>query len=138
MSGADRELVLRLGKFLVVGSTGVVINNALLYTLYQSLRLPLILASILAVALSIINNFVWNDHWTFHGPHSLACSPLRRFIRFGLVSFVGLVLTTSTLWALVTYLQLHFLVANLIAIAAGTASNFLLNSRWTYGQSSIP
>jgi putative flippase GtrA len=34
MSGADRELASRLGKFLVVGSTGVVVNNAALYAFY--------------------------------------------------------------------------------------------------------
>jgi putative flippase GtrA len=35
MSAADREFVQRLGKFLVVGASGVVVNNAALFTLYQ-------------------------------------------------------------------------------------------------------
>jgi putative flippase GtrA len=35
MSAVDRVLAARLGKFLVVGGTGVVLNNAALYVLYQ-------------------------------------------------------------------------------------------------------
>ena len=85
MSGADRdplrmpggslrepqERASRLGKFLVVGGTGVVLNNAALYAFYQMLRLPLVVASALAVTLAIGNNFVLNDRWTFgHGRHA--------------------------------------------------------------------
>ena len=134
MSGADREFVRRLGKFLVVGASGMAVNNAALFTLYQLLRVPLLGASALAVALSIVNNFIWNDRWTFAQRHTTAAAAMHRFARFGLASLGGLVLTTLTLWLLVNNVGLHYLVANLIAIGAGTASNFLLNSKWTYGR----
>src|SRR4029453_14618946 len=101
MSGADRELVLRLGKFIVVGGTGFVVNNAILFTLYQLLRFPLVIASIAAVIVAIFNNFVWNDRWTFAEPRGAASSAARRLARFGLVSLGALVVTSITLWALV-------------------------------------
>jgi dolichol-phosphate mannosyltransferase len=126
-----------MGKFLVVGASGVVVNNAALFTLYQVLRWPLVVASVVAVGLAILNNFVWNDRWTFaqhHRPVSLAT---RRFIRFGLASGAGLLLTTVTLWLLVNALGLHSLVANLIAAGAGAASNYLVNARWTYRSSGL-
>ena len=132
MTGADQEFVRRLGKFLVVGASGVVVNNAALFTLYQVLRLPLIGASTTAVALSIVNNFIWNDRWTFEQRKGAFSSALRRFARFGMASFGGLVLTTLMLWLLVNHLGVHYLVANLIASGAGTASNYLINSRWTF------
>src|ERR1700704_2250002 len=99
MSGADRELVSRLSKFLVVGGTGVVVNNAALFALYQLLGLPLVVASVLAVTLAIGNNFVLNDRWTFNQARHAAS--LHRFVRFGVVSLGGLAVTTVTLWALV-------------------------------------
>lgn len=135
MSRADRELIRRLGKFLVVGASGLLVNDAALFTLYQLLRLPLIAASAVAVILSIGNNFIWNDRWTFEQPPSAFSSAIRRFARFVVASFGGLVLTTLTLALLVNALGLHFLVANLVAVGAGSAPNFLLNSRWTYGKS---
>ena len=134
MSVAHRELTQRLGKFLVVGASGVVVNNAALFTFYQLLRLPLVLASCAAVALAVVNNFVWNDRWTFeqqYGPVSLA---IRRFARFGVASLGGLLLTTAMLWVLVNELGLHYLVANLIAAGAAAVSNYLVNARWTYGR----
>ena len=133
MSGADRELASRLGKFLVVGGTGFVINSAALYTFYQLLRVPLVPASALAVVLAIANNFVLNDRWTFNGRRDAALA--RAFIRFGLVSLGGLAITAFTLWALVTYLNLHYLVANLIGIGLSTGSNFAANSTWTWSRS---
>lgn len=133
MSGADRELASRLGKFLVVGSTGLVINNAALHAFYQMLRLPLVLASMLAVALAIGNNFALNELWTFNQGHHAAW--LWRFARFGVVSLVGLALTTLTLWVLVTFLGIHYLVANLAGIGVATGSNFVANMRWTWSRS---
>ena len=134
MSTADREFVLRLGKFLVVGASGVVVNNAALFTLYQLLRFPLVAASIMAVLLSIGNNFLWNDRWTFEQRHDVFSSAIRRFGRFGVASLGGLVLTTLTLWLLVNELGLQYLVANVFAVGAGTASNFVINSTWTYAK----
>jgi len=133
MSGADRELASRLGKFLVVGGTGVVLNNAALYTFYQMLRLPLVVASALAVTLAIGNNYVLNDRWTFkHGRHA---APLERFVRFSLVSLSGVTITSLILWALVTFLGVHYLLANVVGIAFGTASNFVANLNWTWSGS---
>ena len=134
MTGADREFVRRLGKFLVVGVSGALVNNLTLFTFYQLLRIPLVLASSVAVLVSIANNFVWNDRWTFKQRHGVVSSAMRRFARFGAASLGGLVLTTGTLWLLVNEVGLNYLVANLLAIGAGTASNFVINSRWTYGK----
>jgi putative flippase GtrA len=58
---------------------------------------------------------------------------MRRFVRFGVASFGGLVLTTVMLWLLVNDLGFHYLVANLIAAGAGAGTNYLVNTRWTYG-----
>jgi dolichol-phosphate mannosyltransferase len=133
MSATDRELASRLGKFLVVGGTGLVVNNAALYALYQVFRLPLVPASALAVTLAIGNNFVLNDCWTFHQTDHAAWQ--RRFVRFGVVSLGGLILTTVTLWVLVTYLDVHYLLANLVGTGLGTTSNFAANLKWTWSRS---
>jgi dolichol-phosphate mannosyltransferase len=126
-----QALASRLGKFLVVGGTGVVLNNVALYAFYQLLRLPLVVASALAVTLAIANNYLLNDRWTF----SRKAGSLRRFVRFTLVSLVGLTITTATLWALVTLLGVHYLVANVVGIALGTGSNFFGNLNWTWSGS---
>ena len=119
----------RLGRFLVVGGTGVLVNSLALLVLFQWTHLALVLASVLAAELAIVNNFYWNDRWTFKRTQL----SLRRFARFNLVSLAGLVITTGTLWILVRHLGVYYLTANLLGIALATAWNFVANSLWTWG-----
>jgi len=125
----ERARLTRLGRFLVVGGTGVLVNSLALLVLFQWAHLALVLASALAAELAIVNNFWWNDRWTFKRTQL----SLRRFARFNLVSLAGLVITTGTLWVLVRQLGVYYLTANLLGIALATAWNFVANSLWTWG-----
>ena len=125
----ERARLTRLGRFLLVGGTGVLVNSLALLILFQWAHLLLIVASALSAELGIINNFYWNDRWTFKRTQL----SLRRFARFNLVSLAGLVITTGTLWVLVRHLGVYYLAANLLGIALATAWNFAANSVWTWG-----
>lgn len=124
-SGGSVKLI----KFLLVGGLGVMINSLALIGLHQLLRFPLVVASLAAVELAIVSNFVWNDRWTF-GRKKLS---LQRFFQFNLVSCGGLVITTGTLWALVTHLATPYLLANLLGIGLATCWNFGMSLLWTWG-----
>ena len=124
-----RPLLIKLSKFMLVGGTGVLVNNLALLILVQGVHLPLLVASVLASELAIINNFYWNDRWTFKSTRI----SLSRFARFNLVSLSGLLITSGTLWVLVTHLGLYYLVANLLGISLAMVWNFVANSRWTWG-----
>ena len=119
----------KLIKFLFVGGLGVIINSLALVVLHQLLRFPLVIASLAAVELAIVNNFIWNDRWTF-GRKKLS---LQRFFQFNLVSCGGLVITTGTLWVLVTHLAAPYLLANLLGIGLATGWNFGMSLLWTWG-----
>ena len=119
----------RFGKFLVVGGTGVGVNSAALFLLYQMLSLPLVLASVLATELSIASNFFWNDRWTF-GRHWPTWG---RFFKFNLVALGGLIIATTTLWGLVTLVRMPYLFANLLGVLLATSWNFVVNVFWTWG-----
>src|SRR5438105_6662849 len=109
----ERARLTRLGRFLVVGGTGVLVNSLALLILFQWAHLALVLASALAAELAIVNNFYWNDRWTFRLPlpadNKRTQLSLGRFTRFNLVSLAGLVITTGTLWILVRQLGLYYL-----------------------------
>jgi dolichol-phosphate mannosyltransferase len=125
----ERARLTRLGRFLVVGGTGVLVNSLALLVLFQWAHLALVLASALAAELAIVNNFWWNDRWTFKRTQL----SWQRFARFNLVSLAGLIITTGTLWVLVRQLGVYYLTANLLGIAVATAWNFVANSLWTWG-----
>ena len=118
----------RIIKFAVVGATGVLINTAALYLGHDVAHLPLVVASVIAVEMAILNNFVLNNAWTF-GQRNFA---LERLFQFHLVSLGGLVITVVVLTGLVQLFGLYYLIANLVAIGFATAWNFVANSLWTW------
>jgi dolichol-phosphate mannosyltransferase len=117
-----------LVRFALVGVSGVLVNNALLYALHGVLGWPLVFASALAVEGAIVNNFIWNDRWTFVHREKTSL----RFLRFNAVSLGGLLINTLTLVMIVALADIHYLVANLIAIGTAMAWNFAANARWTW------
>ena len=119
---------MKLMKFLVVGGLGTLVNTGVLIVLYHHLHVALITASALATELAICHNFVVNDFWTF-GQRGLS---IGRFARFNVVSLGGQGVTVATLWTLVRYTNLHYVVANLIGIGLAVIWNFTLNVHWTW------
>lgn len=115
-------------RFLIVGCSGVLVNSATLFMLYQVLRLPLILSSALSVEVAIASNFIGNDLWTFRRTGR----SLSRFVKFNLVSLGGLVVTTGTAWLLVQHGGMHYLLANLTGIGLAAMCNFVANLKWTW------
>jgi len=107
----------------------MLVNSIMLMLLFQWAHLPLVIASALSTEVAIINNFCWNDRWTFGRTHF----SLSRFARFNLVSLAGLIITTGTLWFLVRHLGVYYLKANMLSIALAMSWNFVANLLWTWG-----
>jgi dolichol-phosphate mannosyltransferase len=120
-------------KFLMVGGAGVLVNSIALLVLHDLAHLPLILASGVAAELAIVNNFVWNDRWTFR--HARRGAFLMRLVRFNLVALGGLGLATTTLWFLASYLGVPLLAGNLVGVAASTMWNFAGSRTFAWRQS---
>ena len=118
----------RFGKFCVVGSSGVVVNTLVLYLLHERFVLPLVIASPIAVEMAILNNFFWNNYWTFGQEGARWVD----FGRFNLVALGGLAITTLILVYLSEGRGMFYLLANLAAIAVATTWNFAVNSLWTW------
>ena len=116
-----------IAKFALVGGSGAVLNTTVLYLLHQGLGVPLVAASLVAVELAVLNNYLINDRWTFPG-HARS---VRRFARFNASSMAGLALNVVFLLSLAE-LGVHYIVANLIGIAAGFVVNYTLSSGWVW------
>jgi putative flippase GtrA len=58
-----------------------------------------------------------------------------RFIRFNVVSVLGIGARLLVAWALVSGLGLHYLVGTTLAIEASILHNFFWHQRWTWGHS---
>jgi dolichol-phosphate mannosyltransferase len=109
---------------------GVGVNLAILRLLFGELHWAAPLASGLAVEISIANNFLWNNWWTF-GERTISWI---RFVRYNLASLGGLAITAGLFTLLMGRFGLPYIVADLIGIGAATAWNFGASVRWTWAR----
>lgn len=129
-----------VGRFLrfgLVGLSGVFVDMAILYLLHTTLGLPLTRSKILAGEGAIINNFMWNDAWTFAdiSQRQQGWGPrLKRLLKFNAICLAGLVLNVLVLNVVYNVLfgQRWAYLANLIAIAIVTFWNFWLNLKLSW------
>lgn len=110
----------------------MLVNTAALYALTTSAGLHQLAAAVLATEAAILNNFFINDRWTFRDTKP-SVPWLRRALRYNAIAFLGLVVSVLTLAALTYLSDLHYLVANLFAIATGTLWNYAGSLRFAYG-----
>ncbi|QZZ19424.1 glycosyltransferase [Leptothermofonsia sichuanensis E412] len=122
-----------LGRFIrfgLVGATGLVVDMGVLYVLYDVLGLGLTRSAIFAAELAIINNFIWNDCWTFKdlaGKQRGWRKRIKRLAKFNAICLMGLILKILLLNLFFNGLQLNAYLANLLAIALVTLWNFWFN-----------
>jgi dolichol-phosphate mannosyltransferase len=120
-----------LVKFAIVGGSGVLVNMGLLFILTRYLSVRLEIASVIAIEVSILSNFFFNNLWTFkkrdtHVPF------WSRLLRYHLVTGLAGIVNYLVLLLLVKSFGLHDMISNLIGIAIGTIINYSLNSLWTW------
>jgi dolichol-phosphate mannosyltransferase len=129
--------VQRFCRFGVVGLTGVVVDMAMLYCLSDPSMLGwgLTRSKILAGELAIINNFIWNDLWTFRDlsqRQNKRHQRFKRFLKFNIICLMGLILNVLTINVLFNLVGLQTLpqgryIANFIAIGGVMLWNFWIN-----------
>lgn len=122
-------------KFLIVGASGTLVNEAILYSLQTIVGL--ILAQAVGVELSIINNFIWNDSFTFRQVRE-DMSGKSRNKPYRLLKYNFLGLSTFTLNLIIyTLLILElgrrwYISCSLVAILIAFGFNYFGSSRWAW------
>lgn len=120
-------------RFNAVGAIGIVVQLGVLWSLTGFLRLHYFPATLIAVEVAILHNFLWHGRWTWQDRPAAGVAG-RRLVRFnlttGLVSLVG---NLALMPLLVQAFRLSVLPANLFAIACCSLANFLLADRMVFG-----
>ena len=127
----------RFPRFAAVGLTGVAVDMSLLFLLSdpRALGWGLTGSKVLAAEAAMVNNFVWNDSWTFRDVAQKlggGRARLKRFVRFNLICAMGLALSVLALRLQVDVLGMDRYIANGVAIALVTAWNFWMNKAFSW------
>jgi putative flippase GtrA len=120
---------LQLIRFATVGASGYVVNLGVFAGCVHLFGIDYRLSAVIAFVVSVMNNFWLNRHWTFDAKHE---HPIFQAARFFAVSLVAFGFTYIVLISLVDGAGMTKVVAQAIAIAAGTPLSFLGQKLWSF------
>lgn len=116
-------------KYCIVGAIGTFVDLGALYILVEDLNMPVLTATTVSFILAVMNNFVLNKTWTFQNKSK---NYRKLFIKFLIVSVIGLVLTLGCMYILVHLLFVWYMLAKAITSIIVLVWNFFGNKIWTF------
>jgi dolichol-phosphate mannosyltransferase len=126
--------VKRFLRYGLVGLSGVFVDMSIFYLL-GNIGWGVTSSKIVSSEVAVLNNFLWNDLWTFRDISSLQTGwgrLVKRFVKFNLICLIGIGLNLIILNILYNYFGINKNLANLIAIAIVTIWNFWFNLKLSW------
>jgi putative flippase GtrA len=128
----SKSLLIRWAKFIGVGALGMGVQLGSLAVLNHWMRPHYLIASALALEITLLHNFVWHLHFTWRGREdrgSWQGQLMRHQLSSGVVSMVG---NLVLMRLLVQGAHLPVVLSNAIAILACSLLNFSLAEFWAF------
>src|SRR5215218_8941024 len=126
----------RFWKFALVGASGILVNMLTLITLVEYFDANPTVAWMVAVGLSVLSNFLFNNAFTWGDVrHSSRIHFLLRGALAYPVAIVALGTNFAVYYPLIKYVSADFpyyAIAAFLGIIAGTSTNFILSSRLVF------
>jgi dolichol-phosphate mannosyltransferase len=132
----ERKSVLFLskaGRFFTVGASGLVINYLASFLLSNFSTLWYMQATLGGIVISMTSNFFLNRIWTFEDTDfSSLTRILKQYILFLGFSSIGASIQLIVVYLMVEFSGYGYAPSLIIAVLAGSGSNFILNKKWTF------
>lgn len=131
-----RPLITKFIKFGVVGASGFVIHGGLLYLLRDAVGINQFVANIIGFIAAASSNYFLNRWWTFRSKEKQMGV---EYLKFILVSVVGLGINSGTLWVMSQLVpewtgegDQRFYLLWIVAVGVTTMWNFFGNMLFTF------
>ncbi len=117
-------------RFALVGGSGTLVNLGFLALERYVIGLPHVIAAPIAIEVSVINNFILNDIWTFK--HVRRGSKLLRLVKFHGSSAAGILTQLAVSIGVYELLIHESIIAQIIGIIAGFILNYMISRRFVW------
>jgi dolichol-phosphate mannosyltransferase len=127
---------IRMFRFYVVGASGIGVCLGILWVMTEMAHLYYLLSNVVGFEISVFNNFIWNEIWTFRdrvGSNTMWNMRLKRLLKYNTVSVGTLVLNTAILFGLTHFLGVYYMTSALIGIFVAAILNYAINTTVTWG-----
>ena len=131
-----RPLILKFLKFGIVGASGMVVHFGVLYLCKEIIGLNPFVANTIGFIIAATTNYILNRIWTFRS-HEKQIGV--EYLKFILVSVIGLGINNGTLWLTGRLLPAwnddwRFYILWIFAVGVTTLWNFFGNMLFTFKQ----
>ncbi|HRP69828.1 MAG TPA: GtrA family protein, partial [Turneriella sp.] len=128
-----RLIPVRFIKYALVGASGVVVNQLVLFLSRSGFKLSDAIALGVALEISIFWNFIVNNYFTFKDKSIAGVKNLLwGFLKFNFVCLGGAFINYSITMSLVASFMRNIYLANLVGIGVSTIWNYFINLQITW------
>lgn len=115
-------------KYGVVGLLGTLVHIGVLAIMVEMVHVNAIAGSVTGFLGALLSSYLLNYYWTFESTHG----HLSSFLRYLLVSLIGLSLNTLLMYVTVALLGWWYIYGQLTVVLVVPATNYALNRFWTF------
>ena len=119
----QEKLFIQIFKFGIVGGTAFVIDFVFLYLFKEFCHFPVLVSNTLSFCISVIYNYIASVKWVFDVNKEK--NARKQFVIFIIFSVIGLILNDLIMWISVDLLNIHYLLAKIIATFIVMIFNFI-------------
>lgn len=112
---------------------GVFVDMTLFLLVSSAVGCAPVFSKLAASEVAIVNNFIWNDRWTFCSsvPSSIKAKVMR-LLKFHAICAGGALFSAVVLSILIVRWHINLVLGNLVAIASGTAFNYFMSCSFAW------
>ncbi|KAA8785650.1 GtrA family protein [Paenibacillus amylolyticus] len=123
----DKNLVVQIFSFGLIGVLGTIIHTGSLLLLVEFYHYNPLVSSAIGFTLSLIVSYFLNIKFTFNTRNVKSS-----FIRYSYVSLAGLLINLTILFIFQYYIGGQYMIGQFIAIIIVPFFNFVSNKYWTF------
>jgi dolichol-phosphate mannosyltransferase len=117
--------------FALVGGSGIIVNQFILWALVQFAQMNYVAAAVVATQGSTTWNFALNELWVFRGRASRSRAS-RRYVEFWAINNATLLVRAPLLALFTSVMGIHYLVSNLLTLVLLFVLRFALSDRMVW------
>ncbi|MCR4829218.1 MAG: GtrA family protein [Bacteroidales bacterium] len=125
----EKAFLLRFLRFCVVGVSGTAVDFGLTWFFKEIVKVPKFLANTIGFVCAATSNYFLNRIWTWNSDNPNVGT---EYLKFFIVSLLGLGLNTLILWLCNEKLKLNFYFSKVLATGVVMLWNFFANNFFTF------
>jgi len=123
-----KKTLAQFATFSAIGAVGTAVHYSLLLTAVELLGITPLYGTTAGFIAGAMTNYLLNYHITFRSNKRHA----EALAKFVVVAIAGAILNVGVMYAGTTYLQLYYIVSQIIATTLVLLWNFAANRLWTF------